>query len=235
MENKKAIGILGGMGPEASYYLYKTLIDLSIKYFGAKNNDDFPEIILHSIPVPDFISNDSDKKIALKILKDRIAQLNNANIICLAIACNTAHILLDELKLVSEIPFLSMIDEVVKQVDGDRINKVGLLTTPSTIRYSLYQKALEGKKMSAIVPNKKEQDLLEKIIRNVLRGKKTNEDQNRLLLISNSLKRKGAEGIILGCTELPLLFPEKYVLPVYNSIKILSVALLQKYYKQNTI
>ena len=56
MNKNKALFIIGGMGPEASGYLYNTLINLAIKKFGARNNDDFPEIILHSIPVPDFIS-----------------------------------------------------------------------------------------------------------------------------------------------------------------------------------
>ena len=80
-----------------------------------------------------------------------------------------------------------------------------------------------------------EQALLEKIIRNVLRGKIAEQDRQKLVSVSDSLKQRGAQAIILGCTELPLIFPEKYVLPVYNSVEILAMALLQKYYKQNTI
>lgn len=229
--NKKAIGILGGMGPEASSYLYKTLIGLSIKYFGAKNNDDFPEIIVYSIPVPDFISNRSERKMALKMLKRNIVQSNNFNILYFAIACNTAHILIGELQAVSRAPFLSMIDEVVRQIEKDTINKVGLLATPSTIKYGLYQKALKRKKIDTIIPNKKEQNFIEKVVRNVLRGKKLAQDKKKLLLIGNSLKQRGARGIILGCTELPLIFPKKYILPVYDSVEILAMALLKKYYE----
>lgn len=235
MENKRAIGILGGMGPEASSYLYKTLIDLSIKYFGAKNNDDYPEIILNSIPVPDFISNHSKQKIAFKMLERRVIKLSNFNILCFAIACNTAHVLINKFQSASRAPFLSMINEVVKQVAGDKINKVGLLATPSTIKYSLYQRALKKKGINTIIPDKKEQGITEKIIRNVLVSKLLKSDRERLFVIANSLKRRGAKGIVLGCTELPLVFYKKYSLPIYNSVEILAMALLQKYYKQNTI
>lgn len=235
MKNKKSICILGGIGPQASSYMYELLIELSVKHFGAKNNEDFPEIILYSIPVPDFIANRSERKIAFEMLKQRVIQSNNFNILCFAIACNTAHVLLSKLKAASRAPFLSMISEVAKQINRDKVNTVRLLATPSTIKYALYQKALGGKEISTIIPSKKEQVFIEKIIRNVLKGKKTAKDQKNLLLISDSLKQKGAKGIILGCTELPLVFSGKYALPVYNSVEILAMALLQKYYRQNTI
>jgi aspartate racemase len=232
---KKIIGILGGMGPQASAYMYSMLIMLSQKYFGAKNNNDFPEIILHSMPVPDFISDSSKREVALEILRRAVIQLNNSNLLCLAIACNTVHVLLKDLQPISRAPFVSIIDEVVNQISKDKLSKVGLLATPSTIKYFLYQKALKSSQISVIIPSKKQQGYSEKIIRNVLKGKLLKSDTERLVVIANSLMRKGAEGIILGCTELPLIFPKKYSSPVYNSVEILAMALLQKNYKQNTI
>ena len=74
--SRKIIGILGGMGPEASGYLYKLLIDLSIKHFNARHNDDFPEVIIHSIPVPDFISSNKKRGEALQMLLERVKELN---------------------------------------------------------------------------------------------------------------------------------------------------------------
>jgi len=229
--NKKAIGILGGMGPEASGYLYKLLIDLSIKHFGAKNNDDFPEVIIHSIPVPDFISSNKKRGEALQMLLERVKQLNKLNISCLSIACNTAHVLLDDLRKNSDVPFVSMIDEVVEIVNDSNHKTVGLLGTPSTIRYQLYQKALEANEISTIIPNTKQIKILERVIRNVLAGKLLKQDTQMLTKIADTLKEKGVEGIILGCTELPLVFPSRYSLPVYNSVEILALALLRRYYK----
>lgn len=231
MKSKKAICILGGIGPQASLYMCKLLIEMSVKHFGVKNNEDFPEIILDSIPIPGFIANDYEKGIALKILKQKVIQLNNCNILHFGIACNTAHILLNDLQAVSKTPFLSMIEEVVKQVNKDKIKKVGLLASPSTIKYNLYQEALKAINVATMVPSDKEQESFETIVKNILEEKVTIRDRRKLLLVANSFKKRGAQGIILGCTELPLLFPSKYILPVYNSVEILAMALLRKYYK----
>lgn len=227
----KAIGILGGMGPEASGYLYRLLIEKAISDFGAVNNDDFPEIILHSIPVPDFISSDEQKEKALEMLKERVALLNKTNIGCLAIACNTAHVLLPDLQQVSKVPFISMIAAVSDGVKADGIKTVGILGTPSTLRSKLYQRALSKEGIEAIIPAEKDFLIMEKAIRDVIKGKITKADARALATLAHKLKARGAQGIILGCTELPLVFPEKYSLPVYNSVAILAVALLQKYYK----
>jgi len=230
-----AICILDGMGPQAGGYLYNTLIQKAVRDYGAKNNDDFPEIILHSIPVPDFISADRYRSDALMMLKKRIKETEKLNISCLSIACNTAHVLFDELQRVSKIPLVSMIDAVAERVNEDSRKAVGLLATPSTIKYGLYQKALSKYGIKTILPLKKDLKILEKIIRNILSGKINIEDKNMLNKMVENLKRKGAEGIILGCTELPLLFPVKLDFPVYNSVEILANTLLQKYYKPHTM
>lgn len=230
MKSKKAICILGGIGPQASLYMCKLLIEISVKCFGVKNNEDFPEIILDSIPIPGFIANDYEKKIALKMLKQRVIQLEKCNISYFCIACNTAHLLLNDLQQASKTPFFSMIEEVVKQVKEDKINKVGLLASPATINELLYQRALEKKGIEILIPTEKEQGFFENIVNNVLKEKITIKDQKQLVFVANSLKKRGAEGIILGCTELPLVFPKGYSLPVYNCLEILAMALLKRYY-----
>jgi len=229
--SRKIIGILGGMGPEATGYLYKLLIDLSIKFFNAKHNNDFPEVIIHSIPVPDFISSDRKRGEALKMLLERVQQLNKIDLLCLSIACNTAHVLLNDLQKKSDAPFVSMIDEVVQTVKDNNCKVVGLLGTPSTIRYKLYQKALDANEISTIIPDDTQIKILERVIRNVLAGKLLKQDTQTLTKIADSLKEKGVEGIILGCTELPLVFPPRYPLPIFNSVEILALALLRRYYK----
>lgn len=232
---KKALYILGGMGPEASIYLYKLLIDLAINEFGAKNNDQFPEIILHSVPVPDFISDDRSRNKALIMLKRSVKLANQNDSSCISVACNTAHILLPQLRRISKIPFVSMIDETVEQISGDGIRKVGLMGTPSTIKYGLYQIAFSKQGISTVIPTKGQIVILAKIIRNAIKEKTSVDDIKYLEKIANGLKIKGVEVIILGCTELPLVFPLNYGLPVYNSVKILAMALLRNYYGQNTI
>lgn len=227
---KKSIGILGGMGPQASACLLNILIDLSIKEFGAKDGDNFPEIILYSIPVPDFISDSNRKLKAFKMLKKRVIELNKCNVSCLSIACNTAHVLLENLQEVSEAPFISMIDEVARAVDKAQLEKVGILGTPLTIKSKLYQKALGKFNIECIEPGENELEILEKTIRNVIAGCANLNDRDLLLSIADKLKKRGAEGFVLGCTELPLIFPKRK-LPVFNSLEILARSLLLNYYK----
>ncbi len=223
---KRPIYILDGMGPQAGGYLYNTLISIATRN-GAKNNNDFPEIIIHSVPVPDFISNDKQRNIALSMLKERVRYADKLNVSCISIACNTAHILLNKLRKESSSYFISMIDEVTNNVANSKIKIVGIIATPSALRYKLYQKSLNKKGIRSVIPTIMQMRLLEKIIRNILQGKKNKSDERELVSIANSLKNKGAQAIILGCTELPLVFPQKYYLPIYNSVEILAQSLLQ--------
>lgn len=232
---KQAIGIIGGMGPQASSYLYNLLIKKAVESFGAKHGDEFPEIIIHSIPVPDFISNKGNQKTALDMLKRRVQMLNHLELSCLSIACNTAHLLLPDLQTISKTPFLSMIDEVVRVVSKKKIQRVGLLGTPSTIKSGLYHRLFEEHGIAVVQPEENQISVLERIIRNVIAGKILQSDAKKLVLIAYYLQEKGAEGIVLGCTELPLIFPKKNQLPVFSSLEVLALALLRKYYKSHRI
>ena len=227
---RKTIGILGGMGPEASGYLYRLLIEKAISDFDAKHNDDFPEILLHSIPVPDFIASDDKKHEALRMLQDRVRLLNDLDISCLAIACNTAHILLPELQRVTQVPFVSMIEAVISRIKRDGLQKIGILGTPSTLRTRLYKNALREAGIASVEPQIEDYPILEQAIRHVIAGTSGQQDKDALRVLADTLREQGAEGIILGCTELPLVLPTEYVLPVYNSVEILALELLKKYY-----
>lgn len=230
MKNK-TIGILGGMGPEASGYLYTLLIEKSARDFGAKNNEDFPNIILNSASVPDFISSKKNRDKTLQTLKEKVIELNKLSITYISIACNSAHILFDELQSVSNIPFISIIDVVIAKVMQSSIKSIGILATPATLRAKLYQEALLKIGIKSIVPTTKEIKQLEQIIRKVISNSYSSKDKKVLTEIALSLEDRGAEGIILGCTELPILFPKKFTLPSYNSVEILAEVLLQKYYE----
>lgn len=232
MKNKqRTIGILGGMGPQAGVALCNLLIEISARDFGAKKGDEFPEIIFNSIPVPDFFASMPNKEKALRILIQKVKQLNKLEINNFGIACNTAHLMLPELQQVSKIPFISMIDEVSLSVKKDGIKKVGLLASPAMLHSNLYQASLHKQSVDVVLPDEKDFPKIEATIGNVISGKLLQADTRKLIAIAQSLEKKGAQGIVLGCTELPLVFPKKFHLPVFNSLEILAVSLLRNYYK----
>ncbi len=208
---KQSIGIIGGMGPQASAKLLEVIVGMCTKDFGAKNDSDFPEIILNSVPVPNFITNKKSMNVVLNVLEERIKRLETFNPLCFGIACNTAHLILESLQTNTDIPFVSIIDSVTKKVLDAQISKVGLLGTPVTISSKLYQKPLMKNNIDIVLPSKKEQLIVERVIRNILAGESSNADRQKLILVAKSLKQRGAQGIILGCTELPLIFPKKFL------------------------
>lgn len=219
------------MGPQASAKLLEVIIDMCTKDFNAKNDSDFPEIILNSVPVPDFISDKKNVDVVLNTLKIRIKRLQAFNPICLGIACNTAHLILDELQKTTDIPFVSIIKSVIKKVIDAKISKIGILGSPVTISSRLYEKPLIKNQIDVILPFKKDQLIIEEVIRNVLAGRTNSVNRKKIVLTAKSLEKRGVQGIILGCTELPLIFPKDFPLPVFNSINILAEALLQKFFE----
>jgi len=228
----KAIYILGGMGPQASRELYRLLIDKAQKKYNAIDNDDFPEIILHSIPVPDFISNKLAKDKALKMLEERVKSISDKRTKSFAIACNTAHILAPDLQRLTNVPFISMIDETANYISRHKSTKVGILASPVTIKSNLYQTSLEKHKIKLITPNEKDLEYIEQAIRAVISGSDLTSHKTKLLQISNGLLDHGAEQIILGCTELPVIIKATSENKFVSSTDCLADALLKNYYKR---
>lgn len=130
-KNTGVIAILGGMGPEASAKMLEVMVAMAAGEFGAKDGSDFPEIILFSLPVPDFISDERKISIARSMLEEKVKLLNNMDVSCAVLACNTAHIMIDDLQKFSSVPFISMIEAVADEVRAQGLETVGILATPS--------------------------------------------------------------------------------------------------------
>mgnify|MGYP001579065073 CR=1 FL=1 len=229
---KKAIGLIGGMGPDAYARLYGLIVDMARKNFGAVKNSDYPEIILFSVPVPDFIENKKNMNKALVMLNQKLKTLGQLDLCSLGIACNTAHILIPKMKRYLGRNFISMIEKTVKDIEKKKYRKVGILGSPITIKSRLYQTELNRKGIEFVLPNNKDTSRLGRIILDVVSGKQNKVTARNLLEIAGRLKKAGAEAIILGCTELPLIFPKHYVLPIIDTNVILAEALLKSYYAE---
>lgn len=228
--SKKAIGIIGGMGPEASQHFYKLLIYYAQKDYGVVKNEEFPEICLASIPVPDFINSDKKQKEALRMLKSRVRQMNVLPISFFCLACNTAHLLIDELRKETDKPFVSLLEELPAALFKSKIKKVGLLATPTAIKSKMYQRVLNGKGLEVMIPDNNDQKLLGRIITETIAGKNYGENGIKVQKIARKLLDRGAEGIVEACTEIPLIFPKQHLVPVFDTLDILARAVLERYY-----
>ncbi|OIN88048.1 hypothetical protein AUJ59_04730 [Candidatus Beckwithbacteria bacterium CG1_02_47_37] len=228
--NHQPIAILGGMGPDASARLYQMMIELARSDFGAVENHQYPEIIIDSVPVPEFFSNTAKAEEATFMLKDRVRKLNHLQPGCFGLACNTAHTTLADLEVEAQAPFVSIPYETAKEVKRRGFGKVGLLAAPTTIFAGVYQTEFLNQGVEFVLPDNGQFETLSEIIGQVIAGE-FKAPKAKLLKIADSLKKKKVEAIVLGCTELPLVFPKNYSLPVLNTLEILAKALLTRYYK----
>jgi aspartate racemase len=235
MKNNNIIGVIGGMGPQASAEFYRLLIQGAKQRYGARNNDDFPEICMDSVPVPDFLSDTDKMEEAAVMLEDRVRRLSAYGSTVITMACNTACILAERLQKQTQIPFVSVIDEVVKKVVSEK-KKLLLLASPMSLRFGLYQVKFARQGIEYVVPEKTDHQEIEYIIREVI------DDGNKELLMhklvrltERYLETYKIEGIVLGCTELPLVFPKNYRIPVYSSLSILAESILKRYYNKEKL
>lgn len=231
MKNKK-IGIIGGVGPQATDFIYNKIIELSQLKYGAKNNDDYPYLVIESVPIPDFISNSQHLDQAKKMLVRCLADFEKAGVTKLAIASNTVHILLPELQSKTKIEFLSIIELVAIKIAQKKYKKVGLLGSPVLIKSKLYEQELAKYGIELIIPDEQEQKISAQIIRGVLSGKHNGIIKEKYIRLINEMFEKGIEAIILGCTELPLAINyEALGNKTINADEVLAEAIVDYYYQ----
>ena len=233
MYQNKTVGIIGGVGPQASCYLYDKIMKLAQLKYKAVNNDDFPQLLLYSVPVPDFISNKDNILKAMVMFEKVIADFETIGVDFIVIGSNTVHLLIDDFKKLTKIKFISMIDAVVDRVVRDKRKKVGLVSSSTTVKSGLYKKPLSKVEIELIVPDKKGIYKVEAIMRAVLAGSNSSKLKKDYIKTLSNLFDKGAEAIILGCTELPLAINYEAINDrVYNSMDILAEKIVDCYYEK---
>lgn len=229
--NKKIIGLIGGMGPFASARFLSLLLEKSAKCFGAKNGDDFPEIILDSVPVRDFISNTESVSIAKRMLVSRVKKLSKIGCTNIAIVCNTGHILFPTLNEASGGKMVSIIDTVRNKVIAMGATRVGLLATKTTVNSRLFNRAFSDTDVFLLNPDLALQNLSERVIRGVIANSIRPSTIAKLVFQTNRfIKKEKLDAVILGCTELPLAFVNNKSEKIIDCLDVLSDKLLDSYF-----
>lgn len=217
MKKTKKIGIIGGLGANASSFFLQNLINKI-----NQNNLKMPELILDSIFINDFISDESKILDGQKQLIKTVKQFNLLKPDIVVMCCNTAHIVYPELSKKAKFIFPSLIDLVKNEINNSHCQNIGILGTPNTIKYQLYQN--NSKKI--FIPNLKLQNILEKNIRLII--KSDFEKINYSLLsqkINEFIDLNNLDGIVLGCTEIPIFFSKIKLnkkIATFNSSEILA-------------
>lgn len=218
---EKTIGILGGMGPEATVELFRRILDFT----PAKHDQDHLHVLIDSNPkIPDrtnAILKQGESPLPMLIAAAENLEYAGADFI--AIPCNTAHYWLGELRKVVAIPIIDMIGETAIRVasHSPSLHTIGLLATGGTLRTGLYQQAFAKQGVQLLVPSDEQEAIVIEAIHAIKAG--SHEVRGELIAVANRLIKEGAEGIIPGCTELSLVIsPDLLSVPVFDPLSILA-------------
>ena len=215
----KKIGIIGGLGPMATVCLMKYL------------NDDINMFIVNDPTTPDrtkYILDNNNDDPTNNILR-MVKKLENEKVDIITMPCNTASYFYDRIKQSIDCEFISIVSETSRYINDLGAKKVGLLATDGTINSNIYKDALSNYDIELIIPSKDNQQHVMRIIYDEIKANKEVSIEE-LKLVIKELKEIGAQRIILGCTELSIIY-EKGLLDdeiLVDSIEVLSNVLNKK-------
>lgn len=225
---KKIIGVLGGMGPESTAIFYYDLIKQCQKQYGAKQDEDYPEIFIYNLPIPNIVEGLRKPKETLNMLVSGAKKIDSIGVDFMVMPCNTAHYFYPEMEKSIKIPFICIFLASAKKIKKTGYKKIGFLATETTIKYKSYDRDFEKNGIELVLPEQADQERLTNIILNILAGKKLDTDKNQLKQIIKNLKEKGAEAILLACTDLPILLKKDDIdIEVFDTVEILAEATCQ--------
>ena len=202
----KKIGIIGGVGPEATIEYYRLIINY---YREIVKDGSYPEIIINSVNITGMINliEKDDKPGLIRYLSDAVESLFNAGADIALIASNTPHLVFDELAEISAIPLVSIVEETCVEAKRLGLKKAGLLGTAFTMNNKFYHKSFGRENIEVITPDEESKKFIHtKIFSELVSGIIKDDTQKRFIEIINTMKSDhGIDGLILGCTELPLI------------------------------
>jgi aspartate racemase len=198
----KRIGILGGISAESTAEYYRRIIK---SYVQQEGDYHYPEIVIYSLDFQRFtdLENSGERSGYIAEIMRGIRALEGAGAEFILMAANSPHAVHGEVAARSEVPVLSIVEVAAEEARRQELRRLLLLGIKFTMQSTFYQEACAKRGIEVLTPSAGEQDEIERIIFDELtRGVFTEESRERLLQI---IGRYTVDGVILGCTELPLL------------------------------
>lgn len=218
----KTIGLIGGMSWESSLEYYKILNETVKKKLGKLHS---AKTILYSVdfePIKE-LQHIGDWEKLTEIMIDAGKSLKNAGAEILLICTNTMHKMANEVEKSTGLPLLHIADATAQSILSKKLKKVALLGTKFTMEQDFYKGRLKEKhNIDVLIPDDEDRNIVHKIIYNELcLGNIQESSKKEYIRIINKLIYQGAEGIILGCTEIPLLIKQPDVsVPIFDTTTI---------------
>lgn len=218
----KKLGLIGGVGPESTILYYKGIL------YGVKERKGesyLPPLTMESLSCYEVIrmSSEGDTESLTAYLLAGIRNLAEAGAKVGALACNTGHMVFDALQKASPIPLVSIVEVTCTETIRQGYQKVGLLGTAVTMEADFFKTPFREAGIEVVVPGSEERAYIADHIVNELEVGIVNEDTaaHILKIVERMASEQQIEAIVLGCTELPLLFEgRKSPVPLLDTVKI---------------
>lgn len=215
----KTIGLIGGMSWESSAEYYRILNHLVKQEYGDLHSC---KCILYSVDFGEIeaMQHSGQWQELTAIMVDIAQKLENAGAELILICTNTMHMMADKVQSGIGVPVLHIADAAAEQIKMQKLMKVGLLGTKFTMKQDFYKGRMNEKYgIDVIVPTETEQTAVHTVIYNELvKGIVKHESKEVFMDIIKHLIECGAEGIVLGCTEIPMLIKQEDVdIPIFDT------------------
>ena len=218
----RTIGLLGGMSWESTALYYQGLNQRVNQALGGLHS---AKIALVSVDfqVIEDLQNHNQWKEAGRILGEAALQVETAGADFLLICTNTMHKVAPQIENAISIPLLHIADATADEIKKQGMTRIGLLGTNFTMEQAFYAGRLEKKHgLKVIVPESKDREIVHRVIyEELVLGIQKDESREEYLRIIEDLRKKGAEGVIEGCTEIGMLVQQKHTnLPLFDTTEI---------------
>ncbi|MDF2854506.1 MAG: racemase [Neobacillus sp.] len=201
----KTIGLIGGLSWESTSVYYSYINRYVQQELGGIHS---AKCLIYSFDFEEIaaLQREGDWETATKKMVQAAKFLENGGAELIVICTNTMHLMADDIKQACNIPVVHIVDCVVNEIKKQNMSKVGLIGTKFTMEQSFYKGLLNTNDIEVLIPSQKERKVIHDVIfAELCKGEFKTTSKQAYLDIINKLVENGAEGIILGCTEIPLL------------------------------
>ncbi len=223
----KRLGVIGGLGTEESNQFCLAVSSTLRSRAGRQADISVEHLPISIVEEEKFIRGEETDE-HQRLLRQAIQRLNRAEVDFIAIPCNTVHLFLEELRELSQVPILSIVEECARECQRQGFIKVGLLASTRTVQEKLFENFFRQENIQVINPETNLQPSISTIISKTLNGTFQSLDTAALIAAIGSLQKQGCQAVILGCTNFSsLLDREKIAVPLIDSQQILQKAAVE--------
>jgi aspartate racemase len=224
----KILGLIGGISWVSTLDYYKLINQGINDRLGGLNAS---HCVIYSFNYSDIKKNNdkNDWETTFQMFSDAGKHLKSCGATGIVLCANTAHFIADKLEKEIGLPIIHIATATAMEIQKKGLKKVGLLGTKFTMELDFFKAKLQDKQIEPIIPNDNDREFIHQTIFDELgKGIVTETTKQRYLKIIDDLTNKGAEGIILGCTEIPLVIkPTDVSVPIFDTTLIHSKAAIE--------